>query len=70
VTVELVHGRIQVILVKGFRRRQPAGLRQPSALGLLRQGQLGTGKSSRLKMSVEQAPLAGRADPANNSSSR
>lgn len=36
--VELIHGRVNIVFIKGLFVPQPAGLRQPGALSFVRQG--------------------------------
>ena len=43
-TVEQIHGLVEIILVEGFVGRQATGLGQSGAFGLFGQGQLGAGK--------------------------
>ena len=60
--VELIHGGVEIVLVKGLIRRQTAGLGQPGAIGLVRQREFGTGKEQpAIKDGLKQAVLPGRA---------
>jgi len=61
--VELIHRGVEIVLVKRFLGIQTAGLRQPSALRLLSQRQLGAGKEqAAVEDGLEQAALAGRTE--------
>src|ERR1035441_1718280 len=60
---ELIHRAVNIILIKRLLGLQPAGLGQPGALRLLRQGELGAGKEqAAINGGLEQSALAGRAD--------
>ena len=61
--VKLIHGAVEVVLGKGLAGRQPAGWRQPSALRLMGQRELGTGEEQpAINDRFEQPALAGRAE--------
>ena len=60
---ELIHRGVNIVLIKRLLGLQPAGLGQPGALRLLRQGELGAGKEqAAINGGLEQSALAGRAD--------
>ena len=60
VAVELVHGVVNIIFVEAFLRIEPAGLRQPGALGHLGQGELGARKEQAAENhGLQQSPLPG-----------
>src|SRR5208282_6670274 len=63
VTVELIHRVVNIVLVKRLGGLQPAGRRQPRALGFVRQGELGARKEQpAVNGGLEQSTLAGRTD--------